>query len=92
MASTNDTVSTDLIRQGIELYTGRTVDEVRRHPDPQVAGAMALRATFVGDVDYLDFLIGADARALRTPEDVEAELEECDFGSWPPRSGSPRFF
>ena len=85
-------VPTGLIQQGIELYTGRKVDAVKRVADPAVAGSMALRATFVGSDEHVDFLISADAPHMKTPADVEAALEECEFEAWPPRSGKPKFF
>lgn len=92
MARANDLVPTDLLQQGIERYTGRKVDAVKRYADPVVAGSMALRATFVGSDDHIDFLISADVPHMKTPEDVEAALEECSFEAWPPRSGKPKFF
>ena len=91
MARANDLVSTGLIKRGIELYTGRFVDAVKRVADPAVAGSMALRAVY-RDGTHADFLISADAPHMKIPEDVVAALEECEFETWPPRSGKPKFF
>lgn len=96
MAHHNQNVSLDLIKRGIEAYTemgqfGDSVVRVDRHWDPEVPGAFAVRAELkMGG--YLFFLVDAHARPLVTPEDVAEELEEADFGQWPPRQGRPRFF
>jgi len=89
MARFNDMVKDELIHGGIEAYLGRRVRGLQRHPDPEVAGAMALRCTVMegeeGAGEVIDFLISSDAPALRTTEDVVGELEECDWGAaWPP--------
>lgn len=91
MARSNDRVNDDLLKRGIQEYCGDEVETLKREPDPQVPGAMALHAVLAKG-GYLQFLIAGDAPELRTPEDVALALEECDFGQWPPRTGGPRFF
>lgn len=86
----------DLLKQGIELYSGRTVIHQSRHDDPRVPGSYALRVVLSGKGKKkwlnVDFLICDHCKPLRTPEDVAGVLEECSFSSWPPKSGNLKFF
>ncbi len=91
MAKSNDHVSDDLLIRGIHTYSGIEVEKLRREPDPEVDGAMALHATMVNG-SYLQFFISAHAPELRTPDNVADALEECDFEQWPPKTGALRFF
>lgn len=91
MASSNDRVSDELIKQGIRAYCGYEVEALKREPDPQVPGAMALHAEMVSG-GYVQFFISGHAPALRTPDDVADALEECVFKEWPPKTGAPKFF
>ncbi len=83
--------STKLLQSGIETYTGRVVADLKRFDDPIVAGAVALRAT-MEDGKTIDFLVSANSGPLKTPDNVADALEECDFGAWPPKVGTPKFF
>ena len=93
----------DSLKAGIELYTGRTVGDLKVHPDPKVAGTYAVRATFAdkgskktSTVPSIDFLIVGNCMekpiARSTPEEVSENLEEIQTDVWPPRSGAPKFF
>ncbi len=84
-------MKTELLKSGIETYTGRPVMDLKRHDDPVVEGAVALRATMKGG-ETIDFLVSANVGELKTPDSVADVLEECEFTTWPPRSGRPRFF
>ncbi len=83
-----------LIKQGIELYTGFIVASLEIVPDPKVADSYAVRAKMEGEV-VQDFVLHAGWNAPGregkvTPTDVMNNLEECDFASWPPCSGASR--
>lgn len=96
MARANSLLTEEDIKAGIESYTGYPVCDVKRVHDPKVAGSMAIRCKIApgraSSGEQLDFLIGGDAPALKTPEDIAEHLEECEFETWPPRSGGLRFF
>jgi len=83
-----------LLKAGIELYTGRTVQDLKRFDDPVVPGAIGMRVT-MNDGETIDFLLAADWRPegrKPTAEDVDRALEETQFSTWPPEVGLPRFF
>ena len=93
MARFNGMITKELLTAGVEKYTGRKVTDLKRHDDPEVAGAIALRATLEGDEgEMLDFLISAHAPALTTADAVMDALEECEYKQWPPAQGKPRFY
>lgn len=92
MSHPNSNVSLDLVKRGVELYTGETVEDIKRHWDPRVEGAFALRVVLKGQKTPIFFLVDAHAKKLATPEDVDSELQDAEFESWPPKSGSHKFF
>jgi hypothetical protein len=65
-------------------------------PDPQVTGTYAVQFTdeenadTEGGVVQLLFVTGLEEGTIN--EVLEATLEEVEFESWPPQSGSLRFF
>jgi hypothetical protein len=86
-----------LLKQGIELYSGREVVSLLRHDDPRVEGSYALRVVLrkkpMNKTVTVDFLICAHPKPMQTPEDVCDLLEETGgFSTWPPKSGSLKFF
>ena len=80
----------DLIIKGIEEYTGKTVEKLKTYRDPKVNGTYALKA-IMNDNKVLDFLICGGYVEEWTPECISDNLEECEFESWPPKSGSLQF-
>jgi len=90
----------DIIRAGIELYTGRVVLGMVTCADPKVDGAVAVRCRvdtcdpetrlLHNDPETLDFLL-APGWSGRDASHVSESLEECTFASWPPNSGKLRF-
>ena len=91
MARINSLLQNADFQLAVEHYTGRKVASLLRHDDPQVAGAVALRATLEGG-DVVDFLLSGNAPRCNTHQALADELEECEFESWPPRSGNLKFF
>ncbi len=92
MASIKDTFS-----QGITEYTGRVLTDLLMYEDPIVDDTYALRASFEDGL-VVDFLIrGSSSRVpggckRMTSTQVVDNLEECMFDSWPPKTGSVRFW
>ena len=84
-------VSDELLQSGVEAYTGRKVTKLERFNDPEVAGAIALRVV-MEDTGTIDFIITSQALTLRCAEDIAENLGECEFTTWPPKLGKPRFF
>ena len=78
-----------LLKKGIESYTEGTIDKILVYPDPQVAGTYAIRTTIGKRVsDWLVCNLPSDA----TVGVVVDYLEECEFETWPPKSGDLQFF
>jgi hypothetical protein len=92
-----NTLNAALLR-GIELYTGRTVSEIKVHHDPIVTGTYAIRATIPSHPSgpTVDFLIVGNQMeksiTSSTSEEISDHLEEIECGVWPPSTGRPRFF
>jgi hypothetical protein len=85
---------TGLIAKAIADYTGREVVEVECVPDPKIAGTYAYRATLLADgplravPEQLQFLtVGVSLHKV-----TYADLEEVEFESWPPESGTKASF
>ena len=81
----------DKLKAGIESYSGRKVENIKVHPDPRVDGTYAMRTKLTGLDGTCDWLIihFDDKWGV---EQISENLEECDFGAWPPISGSLKFF
>lgn len=81
---------------GIESYTGKKVTDINVILDPKVSRTFAMRVTIEGHSYPLDMLIvGGNMEtgiAEATPEVIAENLEECEFETWPPKSGSLKFF
>lgn len=73
----------ELIKAGINLYTGREVDQIRIYQDPYVPGTFAVRCAL--DDEVVDLLI-TDLSPSSTVEDVAENIEEVEFTTWPPRA------
>ena len=91
----------DVIKAGIEAYTGAEVRDLEVHEDARVPGAFGIRASFE-DGSRCDFLLTAHwtlkARRL-TSALVDEHLEEAEFTTWrgetprwPPTEGRLKFF
>lgn len=84
------------ITKAVADYTGEEPATIQIEADPKVSGVYAVRATFEGGDYPVDFLWNrheadqAEGIAGMSP-DAEV-LEEVEFESWPPASGSPKFF
>jgi hypothetical protein len=84
----------DKMKAGIEAYTERKATSVKVHADPMVEDTWAARAVMEqGDtIDF--FVVGRDLPngwAKATGEEVAELIEECQFKTWPPQAGPPRF-
>lgn len=93
----------EVITEGVELYTGRKVSDIKLFADPKVEGSWGIRVTAHRQTkkgvhkkgQQMDFVLLAhwqnEARVL-TPELVEKWMEDTIFETWPPKSGAARFF
>ena len=89
----------DKLIAGIEEYTGRKVKDIKTFADPKVAGTYAIRATMEPkkkEPVQIDFLIVGNYMEKPIPrctaEEISENLEECNFTTWPPAVGAPKFF
>jgi len=78
-------------KKAIEQYSGHKVKTIKLYPDPQVEGTYAIRTKVEGEEGHLDWLI-CHYRSDWSIDKIEHELEECEYESWPPVSGSLKFF
>lgn len=82
-----------LIRQAfkkaIESYTGDTVTSLKIIEDPQVPGTYAIRSKF--KKENQDWLV-VHYNPQWTQKQLENNLEECEYETWPPVSSSLKFF
>lgn len=70
-------------------------DSIRVMKDPQVRGTFAVRFNDLDSERVVDLLFITEQRSegLDSVDDVLSEtLEEVEYESWPPKSGSLRFF
>ena len=82
----------DILKAGIEEYTGREVESIKLHADSKVEGAWGIRAG-MKDGKTIDFIVSAGwGREGTDPEHVANVLEETQFDTWPPVAGPVRFF
>ena len=79
----------DTIKKTIEHYTGEKVSSIKIKKDPQVPGAYGIRVEIEGEI--FDYLLTSQFSKSLKPEDLAEVLEECEFESWPPKSGSLLF-
>jgi len=78
------------IKEAVEYYLGQSCSKVEIFRDPQVEGTYAIKI-FFDDGNTEDMLIVGFDNA-DSIEEISEKLEECEFGSWPPTSGSLKFF
>ncbi len=86
-------ITNALLKETVELYTGRKATGIDVHADPRVSGAYAIRmVTDKGAT--IDFLLSAHWMNddPRNAEDLSGHLEEAEFTTWPPTSGKLRLF
>ena len=84
------------LKAGIEAYTGKKVTDIKVVEDPKVEYTFAIRSV-VEEFDHpIDFIIvgqNLDVPISKaTPEVIADNLEECEFKTWPPASGTLKFF
>ena len=85
MASLNS-----VFKASIESYSGDRVKTLKVYPDPQVMGTYAIRTSFeTGEVQ--DGLI-CHYNPAWSVDETAGNLEECEYESWPPKSGGLKFF
>lgn len=82
-----------LLKQGVEIYTGRNVTCIEVHRDPKVPHCYAMRA-WLDEEEKVDFLLQSGwKKELALPEEAIADhLEEAEFTTWPPTSGALKIF
>ena len=80
-----------IFKKAIEKYSGKKVKTIKVHSDPQVEGTYAIRTKFEGRKENQDWLICRYESSWDIAK-VEENLEECEYETWPPASGRPRFF
>ena len=87
--------SEQLIKAGIQFYTGSVVKDIKVSADPKVPDSYAVRV-HMQDGEQQDYVLCAswrgDGRRHITLQDIADNLEEASFESWPPPSGNLRFF
>lgn len=86
-----DTKMRVALKAGIEEYAGATVESMQVVADPQVAGTYAIRTRYKGEKEYCDWMIIRYFSVLSAKQ-ISKMLEECEYASWPPKSGSLKFF
>jgi len=86
-----DTKMRAALKAGIEEYSGAIVESMQIHADPQVDGTYAIRTRYKGEKEYFDWMITRYFSVLSANE-ISNKLEECEYESWPPVSGSLKFF
>lgn len=86
-----DTKMRAALKAGIEEYAGATVESMQVHADPQVTGTYAIRTRYKGEKEYCDWMI-TRYNTVKTAKEIAEMLEECEYASWPPKSGSLKFF
>jgi len=82
----------DILKAGIEEYTGRFVKRLHTYEDG--VGAIGLRAEMIddGDMPVLDFLVANfDVAKCKDAVSTVGYLEETEWETWPPQEGAPRF-
>lgn len=81
------------IRSILGQYTEHTLGELKVRRDPNNLDLVAVRAHIApkGAQEWIqqDFLIDLSSGDM---EEILASIEEVEFTSWPPTSGSPRLF
>ena len=94
----------DVIKTGIESYTGCQVSSIKVFPDPKVEGSYGVRVFAHRKTkkgvhkrgQQMDFIVLAhwmmETRGALTPQLVEKHLEDAMFETWPPKVGAPRFW
>jgi hypothetical protein len=78
-------------KAAIEEYSGNGVSSIKLHPDPQVPGTYAIRTKFEGESEHCDWLLVKYNPAWTTSE-IQMQLEECEFETWPPISDGLKLF
>jgi hypothetical protein len=77
------------LKSGIEYYSSSRVKRVSVVEDPLVTDTYAIRC-YIGKIKF-DFLIVGFKQSM-TKKEIADNLEECEFESFPPESGSLKFF
>jgi len=71
------------VGRAVQQYTGTHINWVDVYPDPNVPGVFAVRAQqdwhHTGTETTIDFLIRVPLQKV-----TAADLEECEFTTWPP--------
>ncbi len=76
------------IKAAIEIHTGKTFRNVEVIPDPEVYGTYAVAA----GPPKMQFLIIKIANAKTIRDIYNAIEDDVKFDTWPPKSGSLKFF
>jgi len=77
------------LKAGVEYYLCKHLKEIKVVEDPKVANTYAIRCKF--GKEQVDFLIEGFRKSMDN-EEISDNLEECEFESFPPESGSLKFF
>ena len=77
------------LKNGIEYYSGSLVEKISMVEDPQVTGTYAI-SCYINKMTT-EFLIVGFKQSM-TKEEIVDNLEECEFGAFPPKSEGLKFF
>jgi len=93
MKNTNDDTLIDNLKKVIEEYSGYKLQKILFEPDPLISETYAIRTYYniKKPKEFFDWLI-IRYNPNDTVEENSHRLEECEFKSWPPKSGNIRFF
>jgi hypothetical protein len=72
------------LKKAVEMYTGKKIKSCLIVADPQVLGTYAINA------DGMHFLLTRYG-LRKTYKDLVDNLEDVEFATWPPKSGSLQF-
>jgi len=76
-------------KEAIEAYTGFRVTSIKVIEDPQVSETYAIRTKI--ENENQDWLL-VHYKEEWTQKQIEMNLEECEYETWPPVSSSLKFF
>ena len=77
-------------KNAIESYTGSSISKVEVVQDPQVSDTYAVRG-YCSDGYIQDYLL-VHINSNMTIDELTNHIEECEFTTWPPKSGTLKFF
>jgi hypothetical protein len=78
-------------KKAIESYVGLKITSIEIFPDPQVENTYAIRTKHIKEKENFDWLLCHYKNNWSIAE-IENNLEECEYETWPPISNELKFF